>query len=170
MFFLPCLGSNSLEMSNRGFQQVPLPQFWESKTESAASLSYDPAQPEAGLLLAKTRALAPLSSSLSHLHPKVSSDMKPSHLHWAPGLGACPRNSEAGAGVFLPTSGNSVTPHLGILGSYIELAIFVLSQWLTWGPAPCSVCEQDFEVVPWTILNFDNSIVGRCFLGFLYKF
>lgn len=37
-FFLPSLGSNSLEMNNGGFQQVLPPQPWESKTDSASSL------------------------------------------------------------------------------------------------------------------------------------
>lgn len=80
MFFLPCLGSNSLERNNRGFQQVPLPQSQESRGDSAASLLLWSAQPEADLHLAEMRALAFLSSNLRHLHPKMSSDMKPSHL------------------------------------------------------------------------------------------
>lgn len=120
---------------------------------------YNPAQPDPALHLAERRALAPLSSSLRHLHPRISSDVKPSRLRWAPGLGARPRSSEAGAGVLLPTSGNPVTPKLGILGSYFEMAIFMLSQCLARGLTP-------FEVVHWTGLNLDNCTVGHCFLGF----
>lgn len=143
IFFLPCLGSDSLEMNSRGFQQVPLPQPSESKTDSAALSCYDPTQPKAALHPAKMRALAPLSSSLI-LHPRISSDMKPSHLSWAPGLGTCPRSSEADASILLPTCGSSVSPQLGTLGSFFEIVIFLLSQCLAWGPSPRSICKQDW--------------------------
>lgn len=141
------------------FSRCHCPSLGNPKLTQQHLSCYNPAQPEAALHLAERRALAPLSSRLRHLHPRISSDVKPSRLRWAPGLGASPRSSEAGAGVLLPTSGNPVTPKLGILGSYFEMAIFLLSQCLAWGLTP-------FEVVHWTVLNLDNCIVGHCFLGF----
>lgn len=46
--------------------------------------------------------------------------------------------------VFCFQRDNSVSPQLGTLGSFFEIAIFLLFQCLAWGPSPRSICKQDW--------------------------
>lgn len=74
--FLPCLSSNSLEMNNGDFQQMLLPQPWQSETDSAPPLMLWPTQLKTAFCSAEIMAFPPLSSTLRHLHPGISSDIK----------------------------------------------------------------------------------------------
>lgn len=87
--------SSSLEMNNWGFQQVLLLQHQESKSDSPLFLLLWPHS---------TQGSSPFV--LKHLCQRIFSHMKPSGLHWAPGLQAHPRSFEGGSGILLPASGD----------------------------------------------------------------
>lgn len=89
MFFLPYFGSNSLEVNNRGFQQVPLPQPQESKTESAAPLAMTLLNPrQISDLLRWARCLSVLQSQSPSSKDLLGCGAKPAAL--SPGPSSVP--------------------------------------------------------------------------------
>lgn len=88
--------------------------------------------------------MLPLSLNLGHLPPRISSDLKPSQLHWA--LGPVVSQELRGrCKCFAFSIWKLCHFSAGYLGSYFKMAMCMLFQCFAWVLIPCSICELDWR-------------------------